>query len=129
MKLRPEIKERWLKALRSGNYIQGQGCLRKNEDPNKFCCLGVLADIMELETEDNAARYSYLFPLNGDQRRNAYMIPVPYMEKLMEETNEPVRLPHGDITDVQELINHLAAHMNDTGESFETIAQFIEEHL
>jgi len=36
------IKE-WVKALRSGEYKQGQSYLRNRD--NKFCCLGVLCDL------------------------------------------------------------------------------------
>ncbi len=39
-----EIKEKWLKALRSGEYKQGRGYLRKESgDEDRYCCLGVLA--------------------------------------------------------------------------------------
>lgn len=37
-----EIKDKWVAALRSGNYIQGHGTLSKN---NLYCCLGVLCDL------------------------------------------------------------------------------------
>lgn len=37
-----EIKAKWLKALRSGEYEQGT---RNLECRGKFCCLGVLYDI------------------------------------------------------------------------------------
>ena len=33
---------RWIKALNSGKYKQGKHALRKN---NKYCCLGVAAEI------------------------------------------------------------------------------------
>lgn len=39
------LRERWLEALRSGNYKQGRGVLRNKED--EFCCLGVLCDVAE----------------------------------------------------------------------------------
>ena len=39
------IKQLWIKALRSGKYQQGQTILRSLD--NKFCCLGVLCDILE----------------------------------------------------------------------------------
>ena len=42
------VKELWVKALRSGEYQQGQGFLHeipKDGSPAKFCCLGVLCDI------------------------------------------------------------------------------------
>lgn len=42
-----EIKEKWLGALRSGEYNQGKGALRINDS---FCCLGVLADIYSKDT-------------------------------------------------------------------------------
>ena len=44
--MKPEIKERWLIALRSGNYQQGKGQLK---DGDRYCCLGVLCDIVKDE--------------------------------------------------------------------------------
>ena len=41
-----EVKEKWLAALRSGEYKQGRNALRRN---NNFCCLGVLCDIYSEE--------------------------------------------------------------------------------
>jgi hypothetical protein len=38
----PELKAKWLAALRSDKYQQGEGAL--SQDGN-FCCLGVLCDI------------------------------------------------------------------------------------
>lgn len=37
-----EIKQRWINALRSGEYEQGFGQLNDGE---RYCCLGVLCDI------------------------------------------------------------------------------------
>jgi len=37
-----EIKARWVDALRSGDYEQGRGTLRRGD---RFCCLGVLTDL------------------------------------------------------------------------------------
>lgn len=41
-----EIKEKWLKALRSNEYQQARGCLRviMNDGKDTFCCLGVLCN-------------------------------------------------------------------------------------
>jgi hypothetical protein len=41
--MQQELKEKWLKALRSGEYSQGTAALRTNIG---YCCLGVLADVM-----------------------------------------------------------------------------------
>lgn len=35
-----DIAERWVSALRSGEYRQGAGCLHTED--GKYCCLGVL---------------------------------------------------------------------------------------
>lgn len=40
--MHPEIRARWVAALRSGEYAQGRGSLR---DGNQYCCLGVLCDL------------------------------------------------------------------------------------
>ena len=45
--MNPEVKTKWLEALRSGKYKQGTGKLRSTDDT--FCCLGVLCDIAEQE--------------------------------------------------------------------------------
>lgn len=48
-KMDPEVKGKWLTALRSGEYEQGKGYLKvEPEDENdkpKYCCLGVLCDV------------------------------------------------------------------------------------
>ena len=40
--MNPEVKAKWVAALRSGEYKQTEGQLR---DGNKFCCLGVLCNL------------------------------------------------------------------------------------
>lgn len=48
-KLKPNIKRRWLKALRSGEYQQGYKalCQTNPKEGEGFCCLGVLCDVIE----------------------------------------------------------------------------------
>jgi hypothetical protein len=44
--MNPERKSRWTTKLRSGDYLQGKGALRKRgEEQDFFCCLGVLCEI------------------------------------------------------------------------------------
>ena len=38
------MKKQWIEALTSGKYLQGEGKLKEN---NRFCCLGVLCDIVD----------------------------------------------------------------------------------
>lgn len=42
-RLNPEVKAKWVAALRSGKYVQGTGRLCRD---GKYCCLGVLCDVM-----------------------------------------------------------------------------------
>lgn len=47
-KMNPEIKQKWVEALRSGDYKQARSCLYDPET-NSYCCLGVLTDIYRKE--------------------------------------------------------------------------------
>ncbi|NBQ68164.1 MAG: hypothetical protein EBU46_04735, partial [Nitrosomonadaceae bacterium] len=51
--MKAEIKQRWLNALRSGKYKQGEGSLRQldNEGKPQYCCLGVLCDLHRISTK------------------------------------------------------------------------------
>lgn len=40
--MKQEIKDDWINALTNGEYSQGSGELRTNND--EYCCLGVLSD-------------------------------------------------------------------------------------
>lgn len=45
--MNPEIKQRWVAALRSGEYKQGRNFLFRD---GRHCCLGVLCDLYTKET-------------------------------------------------------------------------------
>lgn len=45
-----ELKDEWVKALRSGKYKQGRGKLYQKLD-DSFCCLGVLCDVAKVELD------------------------------------------------------------------------------
>jgi hypothetical protein len=56
------IVKQWVEALRSGQYEQGKGNLNKN---GKFCCLGVLCELLELEKgfdESGEGKTIYILP-------------------------------------------------------------------
>lgn len=42
--MNPEIKAKWVEALRSGKYQQGRMALKNGDN---FCCLGVLCDLYD----------------------------------------------------------------------------------
>lgn len=57
------LKALWIGALRSGLYKQGKGTLRKDD---KYCCLGVLVDIMDEEWTRNESG-EWGLPYDEDQ--------------------------------------------------------------
>ena len=110
-----EVKAKWLEALRSGKYKQGQGRLRSRD--NKFCCLGVLEDVLETPWTLKGTRFAV--PDGG--------IPDAYSGTL--SPNSQVRCGIS-----LHAIDHLTA-LNDginndgVGETFSVIADYIEANL
>jgi hypothetical protein len=112
-----EIKEKWVAALRSGEYAQTKGLLR---DANGFCCLGVLCDvyyketgesIWESEQDDDDIRFTF-----DNQPK---ILPNSVMEWAGLPDNNP------EINGR----NNYAAVLNDDGTTFNEIADLIEKNL
>lgn len=108
--MNPEIKQRWLEALRGGRYTQGRGQLR-NEN-QCFCCLGVLCDISGLGRWD--PDNSYVMP--GDPAGSSGLSYPPL--SLQAEIGLPIQAR-----------NVLAAMNDSQARSFAAIADWIEEAL
>ena len=78
------IKKRWLKALRSDEYVQGNGQLcRENSKHDYFCCLGVLCDVLGEEfTEDPRPGMSKTLGVNiNGEGITSYTLPDRLMAK------------------------------------------------
>jgi len=71
--MNPRIKQRWLEALRSGEYKQTTGNLR---DINGFCCLGVLCDLQAQERSTNWVQRINSYELYGEYQ----MLPLSVQE-------------------------------------------------
>lgn len=105
------IKERWVKALKSGQYQQTDGTLRrKADDKYSYCCLGVLVDILP-DTAwyplSGSSTFGYHF---GEESRYAFLGPL-----LLATTGLEYR-------DMYTLMGK-----NDNGVSFTEIADYITE--
>ena len=110
-KMNPEIKDRWVAALRSGEYKQGTGRLRRVNDT--FCCLGVLCDLLDSDQwEPHADYYSH----GG----------LSYMNIPSNELREQVGLHPDDVNILWKLNDGWGG---ETPKSFEEIADYIEENL
>lgn len=73
--MNPEIRDIWKAALTSGEYVQGIGALRTEE--NRFCCLGVLCDIY-IKTTDKArwsgkVNHDYTFMDDNGSRSSGFL--------------------------------------------------------
>ena len=124
--MKKEIAELWVKALRSGKYAQGVGCLRRvehkdNQITNQFCCLGVLCDLYDSTRWDEVIggeTKSYVGYAAGREDRSFYRLPYG-VSSWAGITNRKTSGPDGD-GETQLM------RLNDAGESFEEIARYIE---
>lgn len=106
-KLKPEIKQKWIKALRSGEYQQTKGRLKRDDG---FCCLGVLCDVYDPsgwvndqpKRDYNRGDYYYDYEINNSLRE-ASVIPKE-MEKDIFESNNLLYNPAVRIKDLPENI-------------------------
>lgn len=110
-----EIKQKWIDALRSGDYKQTNGRLRQDD---KFCCLGVLCNILF----PNYWRFTQSGWTHGACE---YVLPSEVIEAAELSDNNPTitgySMPDEDDSSL--------AWYNDAGMTFEQIAEMIEKNL
>jgi hypothetical protein len=112
--MNPQIKQKWLNALRSGEYQQTQNRLH---DENGFCCLGVLCDLygkennVEWELEDDGTYYKFKY--------HTVVLPLPVVEWAGVGGYNPY-IYSRSLT---------LSSLNDNGSTFNEIADLIEEQL
>lgn len=103
------VKRKWVRALRSGEYTQGQGWLVQGTDEEGYrhCCLGVLACEMVPE---------YV-------RRQGTS--EPGVDKKTDLLPDDLGIMFGLDFATQDRL----AELNDQGGSFTAIANWIDKHL
>ena len=102
-KLPLRFKTKWIKALRSGKYQQGQYKLY-NKENKTYCFLGVACSISGVADKE----FRLFGMIDGELRKN------PKIPEVLLGTNT--------------LTNKLV-HFNDSGYSFKRIANWIEKTL
>jgi hypothetical protein len=106
--MKQSVMKKWVKALRSGKYKQGEGCLKNG---NEYCCLGVLSAISPYKNN-----FTKMCDVSGDKN---LVLPQPIQNwSGMESDN-------GKIDGIAD--SNLVG-INDNGTSFKEIADFIEKH-
>lgn len=112
--MKKDLKKRWVEALRSGDYEQGDGALcRIYGDNALYCCLGVLVELVRGEDVwEKIPNQRWLIPRAASIGDTAF--------------------PSSTFLDSVGLKTEFAdevAHKNDFGHSFEEIADWIEENI
>jgi hypothetical protein len=117
VKLSPELKQRWVEALRSGQYPQGKGLLKNYE--SEYCCLGVLCDLNDPikwhlgEKDGNTYYIDEYDVLPLDLCIKTGLNPMGAIPGLKDKYNQQISL----------------AFLNDNGFTFSQIADIIEHFL
>lgn len=96
--MNPEIKKKWLAALRGGEFEQCTGYLK---DGGKYCCLGVLGEIQGMNLSDDVEEYLLPHEFAADLTR--------------EEQEELAKRNDGDFPyqahDFDRVANHIRKHL------------------
>lgn len=141
--MKPEVKEAWLKALRSGEYAQTINSLHRikalsPDRPVGFCCLGVLCEIA-VENEVIEKIESSHVEMYGEGH-SAFLPPEVQSWAGLESHMDTDQGTIFYLSDVEDLLSSeqlsrveqvtggrvSVADLNDAGVDFETIADIIE---
>ncbi len=120
--MKKDIKRKWTAALNSGEFQQGQGFLRAEEEgQDKYCCLGVLCELYARETGEKWVE-SPTDTAKGNKKTYGFLgkkafLPWDVVTWASLGTDDP-----GE--DDESLVT-----MNDEGKSFQEIAEVIERTL
>jgi hypothetical protein len=122
LKPEPTLIEKWIAALRSGEYAQGSGQLRDSNTgpgrPVEYCCLGVLCDVAGLEPDADSDTY-----MGNEAYPPALVVGMLGLDVSQVDPGERVVLRlDDDLDDAESSLDHL----NDNGRSFAEIADLIE---
>ena len=113
--MNPQIKQKWVDALRSGEYQQTQNRLH---DENGFCCLGVLCDLYLKENQlewEPSTHYKNVYVFQD----MATILPLSVMKWVGVGEGNPL-VNDGDSS---------LAELNDKGSTFIEISNVIEHQL
>lgn len=124
--MNPEVKQKWITALRSGEYQQTTHRLKvEHESECAFCCLGVLCDLY-LKDYPAGLNVEKVFGPNDGKEYSYDKSLVALPDKVMSWAGLGSYM--GASVTIDGHLSTLASH-NDRGVTFDQIAQAIEENL
>lgn len=118
-----ELVDKWIAALRSGEFTQGVGVL-KSEVDDSYCCLGVLCEVAGVPFKpaipDEVAGEEADFNINAD----VYLGLAIALSGRYSHVNKV-----GEDWDVNWVKDKLIYYNDNSGASFNDIADWIEGNL
>jgi hypothetical protein len=125
-KMNPELRDKWTDALRSGRYVQATEVMYdklNSEQTGKLymCCLGVLEHVCGTSTDAMAE-------LAEDCQMPCYLPERKSPEWVMRQKHVDKHLINPEDLYRADFEEYLA-HMNDSGKTFDQIADYIEKHI
>ena len=131
--MNPEIKQKWVDALRSGKYDQGSEKLRSHQG---YCCLGVLCDLYSQELNQEWEFRGAFEEENTQPTDNWYFdnasefLPESVREWAGFSLPSPqVRVDVTENDDEDDWFYDDIANLNDTGYTFNDLAKIIQEQF
>lgn len=117
-----ENQQKWLAALRSGKYAQGQCDLHRGD---RFCCLGVAAELFKtpetkIETYKGENGPLYVYDENTTVAPDYVIEALGLLGGFGNKRDEESGAPRYTLS---------LAQLNDTGKSFAEIADIFEANL
>lgn len=120
-----QVKEKWINALRSGDYQQGRHALKNTSYDNKdnYCCLGVLCDLYlkETPTANWSLQWDDSWQFETKTGHVEQVLPKEVVAWAELKDENP-------IVERNNFKDSIASY-NDKGTTFIEIAQLIEEQL
>ncbi len=114
--------KKWVKALRSGKYKQGQGLLKQKDHNNviRHCCLGVLCELYNEDTKEKKKK-KLTEEVDDDYGACIFNEEVDYLPEIVKDW--------AGLTDNTGYIGPFEslAALNDDGKTFKTISYIIEK--
>lgn len=129
--MKQNVMKKWVKALRSGKYKQGQGLLKQTtiKDKTYHCCLGVLCELynneMRKSKKKTLSEQEYDGIHNFNKQRECLPKLVQKWAGLHSKMGDFRDVDRSDITSYGDFAS--LADMNDLGRSFKQIARTIEK--
>lgn len=131
-----EARKLWIDALRSGEYLQTTGTLRRNtSDGPRYCCLGVACEVYQKHVGDLEVKPSIFGQMTNFDEQSS-ILPVKVQAWLDMNSHGSFELQEGDkqpawVKDMNRKRTHsfLTEQNDQCGATFVDIANIIETHV